>query len=232
VIQHNQQPSIMAVVPVKNLIDAKQRLSPVLSPSQRRDLYRQMLLDVLTALTEVSALAGIMLVTRDHEVREFAGPFADEILEEPGNDGHSMAVTRAARALVEAGVDGMLQIPGDVPLITPADVNALLQAHDEAPAVTITPSRDYRGSNAILVSPPDCLPFAFGSDSFYPHLRVARVQGIEPVVVERPGLALDIDEPEDLQRFAATPSTTRAYTWLVETGVRDELQVSTVAGSQ
>jgi len=232
VIHYNRSPSIVAVVPVKNLADAKQRLSPFLSPSRRRGLYREMLLDVLTTLKAVSALAGVMLVTRDHEVREFASPFADAFLEEPGNDGHSTAVTRAACALVEAGVDAMLQVPGDVPLMTPADVNALLQAHGEAPAVTITPSQDYRGSNALLVSPPDCLPFAFGSDSFYPHLRVARERGIEPVIVERPGLALDIDEPDDLHRFAATPSTTRAYAWLRETGVLDELQTSTVAGPQ
>ena len=218
-MQDPQSSSVVAVVPVKDLDDAKQRLSPILSPDQRRDLYQAMLQDVLTTLSKVESLAGIMLVTRDAEVRRLVKPFAVQILSETSNDGHSMAVTRAAGALVDAGVGGLLQVPGDVPLVTVADIEALLQAHAISPSVTITPSRDRRGSNAVLTSPPDVLPFAFGSDSFYPHLRRARELGIEPTIVERPNLALDIDEPDDLRKFAATPSTTRAYAWLSQAGL-------------
>ena len=87
----------------------------------------------------------------------------------------------------------------------------MIAAHATAPAVTIAPSRDHRGSNAVLCSPPDVFPFGFGEDSFYPHLAAARAIGIEPAVVERAGIGLDIDTPGDLEVFLASPSSTRAY---------------------
>ena len=40
----------MILVPVKNLADAKQRLSPVLGPEARRDLAQAMCADVLQLL--------------------------------------------------------------------------------------------------------------------------------------------------------------------------------------
>ena len=63
----------------------------------------------------------------------------------------------------------------------------------------------------MLCSPPDVFPFRFGDDSFHPHLAAARAIGIEPGVVERAGIGLDIDTPDDLQAFVASPSDTRAY---------------------
>ena len=97
-------------------------------------------------------------------------------------------------------------------------------------SVTITPSRDFQGSNAVLCSPPDALEFRFGDDSFYPHLETARRSGIEPTVVERPRIALDVDTPVDLATFAATPSDTRAWRFLDRAGIVARLAVSPVGG--
>jgi 2-phospho-L-lactate guanylyltransferase len=117
----------------------------------------------------------------------------------------------------------MMQVPADIPLITPEDVGALLQAHSDAPAVTLAPSRDERGSNAVVYSPADLLPLRFGDDSFLPHLRRARALGIEPCVLKRPGLALDVDTPDDLAAFVATPSDTRAYAYSARSGIAERL---------
>jgi 2-phospho-L-lactate guanylyltransferase (CobY/MobA/RfbA family) len=43
--------------------------------------------------------------------------------------------------------------------------------------------------------------FRFGSGSFVAHQGAARAAGIEPVVVDRPGLAFDLDTPADLARW-------------------------------
>jgi 2-phospho-L-lactate guanylyltransferase len=112
-----------------------------------------------------------------------------------------------------------VQLPADIPLVTPEDIAALLHVHREAPAVTLAPSRDERGSNAVACSPPDLLPLRFGDDSFFPHLQRARALGVEPQIVRRPGLALDVDTPEDLAAFVATPSATRAYAYLAGNGI-------------
>ena len=58
------------------------------------------------------------------------------------------------------------------------------------------------------------MPFRFGDNSFYPHLERARSLGIEPSVVERPGLALDVDHPRDLEALLAVERDTRAHAFL------------------
>ena len=205
---------VRAVVPVKDLGGAKQRLAEVLDQPTRTALFRAMLEDVLEALSGVAPITGIVLVTRDPEAVALARRYGAECLIEPENRGHTAAVEFAARTLAGRGADALLQIPGDVPRVTAAEIEAVIAAHAPAPAVTIAPSRDYLGSNAVLCSPPDVFPFRFGDDSFYPHLAAARAIGVEPAIVERPGLGLDVDTPCDLETFLASPSDTRAYRFL------------------
>src|SRR5262249_51407485 len=106
-------------------------------------------------------------------------------------------------ALRARGIGTMLTIPGDVPGVTSAEIERLLAEHGAAPAFTIAPAHDGRGSNAILASPPELVPLAFGNDSFLPHLEAARRVGVEPKVIRLEGIGLDIDNPEDLAAFAA-----------------------------
>ena len=202
---------VHAVVPVKDLGNAKQRLAGILGQPERTALFRAMLEDVLEALAGAASLAGIVLVTRDAEAMALARRYDAECLIEPENRGHTAAVEFAARALAARGAAALLQVPGDIPRVTSGEIEAVIAAHAPAPAVTIAPSRDHRGSNAVLCSPPDVFPFRFGDDSFHPHLAAARAIGIEPTVVERPGIGLDIDTPGDLEAFLASPSDTRTY---------------------
>jgi 2-phospho-L-lactate guanylyltransferase len=210
-------------MPVKDLHDAKQRLAGVLDPAERQALYRAMLEDVLSALAAAEGLAGILMVTRDPEAQSLAARYGARVLVEESNRGHTAASSLGAWTLAQEGAAGMLQLPADIPLVTPDDLAALLQAHGPAPAVTLAPSRDRQGSNAVACSPPDLLPLRFGDDSFDPHLQRARALGLEPRLVERPGLALDVDTPDDLRAFLATPSATRAYAYLTEHGIAARL---------
>ena len=216
--------SLWAVVPVKDLRHAKQRLAAVLSATERQALFRAMLEDVFFALAASEGLAGILLVTSDPEARALGPRYGAEVQVEDANRGHTAASSLGARVLAQRGVAGMVQIPADVPLLAPEDIMALLEAHGGAPAVTLAPSRDERGSNAVVCSPPDVLPLRFGDDSFVPHLRRAQALGIEPRIVRRPGLALDIDTPDDLAAFLAAPSQTRAYGYLAENGIAARLE--------
>src|SRR5260370_32592644 len=113
----------------------------------------------------------------------------------------------------------MLPLPGDIPLVPPAETTRLVAAHRPAPAFTIAPSRDELGSNAVVCSPPNAVPLRFGEDSFFPHLQAAEGCGIRPTVLRLPGIALDVDTPEDLPAFAALPSPTRAPAFLAQNGM-------------
>jgi 2-phospho-L-lactate guanylyltransferase len=149
-------------------------------------------------------------VTVDPAARRLAMHYGARILQAGARDGHTGAVRTAARLLAEEGRAGMLALPGDIPLVTSAEIEQLLAAHAAAPAFTIAPSRDEHGSNAILCSPPDAVPLRFGEDSFFPHLRAAEACGIHPTVLRLPGIALDVDTPEDLAAFALSSAPTRA----------------------
>jgi len=210
---------IWAVLPVKDIEGAKGRLSPVLSPTERQSLFRAMLEDVLEVLSAVRRLSGVLLVTKDQHVCNLGQRFAARTLTESENQGQTAAVTLAAKTLVAEGVHGMITIPADVPLATSAEINALLQAHASAPAITIAPAHNELGSNAVVCSPPDILPLCFGDNSFLPHLKRARQLGIEPRIVSQPGLSLDIDTPEDLVSFVQRPSLTRAFAYLRDSGI-------------
>jgi 2-phospho-L-lactate/phosphoenolpyruvate guanylyltransferase len=207
---------LWAVVPVKERDRAKERLAPLLPPEMRQALALAMLEDVLTALASASGLAGLLVVTVDPAARRVALPYGARLVEAGARDGHTGAVAAAARLLAAEGRGGMLTLPGDIPLVTADEITRLVAAHRPARSFTIVPSHDEGGSNAILLSPPDAVPLRFGVDSFFPHLRAAEAQGIRPTVLRLPGIALDIDNPEDLTAFALQPSPTRTRAFLAE----------------
>ncbi len=216
---------VWAVVPVKELEGAKQRLSSALSPDERRLLATTMLEDVLEGVTAVGKLAGVLVVTVDPVATSLASRYGARIITEGALEGHTGAVTAAARLLVREGRAGMMTMPGDIPRLSPAEIAATLAAHRAAPSFTIVPAHDDLGSNTIICSPPDAVPLRFGEDSFYPHLDAARARGIEPLIVRQPGIGMDIDNPVDLVTFLkmSPPVRTRTLTFLEQSGVAGRL---------
>jgi 2-phospho-L-lactate guanylyltransferase len=212
---------VWAVVPVKEFTGAKQRLSPALSPEERRALATIMLEDVLDAVSAVRELAGLIVVTADPTAASLAVRHGARVVNEGAREGHTGAVAAAQRLLVREGRAGMMTMPGDIPLLTSAEVAATLAAHRATPAFTIVPAHDDLGSNTIVCSPPDAVPLRFGEDSFYPHLDAARKQGIEPLVVRHPGIGMDIDNPVDLIAFLkkSPRASTRTLAFLEQSGV-------------
>jgi 2-phospho-L-lactate/phosphoenolpyruvate guanylyltransferase len=207
---------LWAVVPVKERVSAKERLAPMLRPEVRQALALAMLQDVLAALTATRGIAGLLVVTVDPEASRLAASYGGRVTELGARDGHTGAVVAAAKLLGAKGCTGILTLPGDIPLVTPAEIERVLEAHLPAPSFTLVPSHDERGSNAIACSPPDAVPLRFGEDSFFPHLQAAKARGIRPNVLHLPGIALDIDNPEDVLSFLRTQSPTRAWAVLSE----------------
>jgi 2-phospho-L-lactate/phosphoenolpyruvate guanylyltransferase len=206
----------VAVVPVKDLARAKQRLSARIGTSERRALVLLMLEDVLSTLRRVEGLSRVMVVTREREVAKRAERFGAEVLQEPANDGYTSAVERAAAELTRRGEPAMLTIPGDVPGASPDEVARLLSASPAPPSIVLAPSRDERGTNAALVSPPNAFDLRFGEPSFAAHVARAEAAGLAIEVLRLPGLGLDLDSPDDLDVFLRTPTSTATYYFLQE----------------
>ena len=222
---------IWAVIPVKETAAAKERLADAVPLRLRPGLALAMLEDVLAAAAQARGLAGIVVVTLDPDAQSLAQRFGARLLTDAARGGHTAAVAAAARTLAAEGRSGMLQMPGDIPLVSAHEISHLLAAARPAPSFTIVPSHDDLGSNAVMVCPPNAVPLTFGDDSFHPHLRAARARGIEPVIVRQPGIGLDIDRPQDIRAFAQLRSRTRAQEFLDRHGLapRDRARNGAVA---
>jgi 2-phospho-L-lactate guanylyltransferase len=231
-----RKPDIWAVIPVKETAAAKERLGDAVPRHLRGGLALAMLEDVLAAVAKTlhlssTGLAGIAVVTLDPDARALAEGYGARILTADARGGHTAAVAAAARALAAEGRGGMLQMPGDIPLVRADEISLLLALRRASPSFTITPSHDDFGSNAVLVCPPTAVPLTFGDDSFFPHLRTAQACGIKPLIVRQHGISLDIDRPEDIWAFAQLRSRTHAQAYLERHGLaqRDHQQSGAVA---
>ena len=212
---------IWAVVPIKELDGAKQRLAPLLSPAQRRALIEVMLGEVLEAVAGARTLAGILVVTLDPQATAFATRLGARIVTDGAREGHTGSVVAGRSLLVREKRGGMITVPADIPATTSAEIDTVIAAHLAAPSFTISPAHDDLGSNAVLCSPPDSVPLRFGDNSYFPHLDAARRSGIEPTILRQPGIAMDIDHPVDLATFLRLPQSagTRTRAWLESEGV-------------
>jgi 2-phospho-L-lactate/phosphoenolpyruvate guanylyltransferase len=194
---------VWAAVPVKAFTGAKSRTSSVLTAEQREVLAAAMLEDVLSALTGATLLAGILVNTVDPVAADLAARYGARVVTEGALDGHTGAVNGMARVLAAEGKGALLTVPGDIPRVTSAEVDAVVASCLPAPSFTIVPAHDELGSNAVLCAPPFSVPLRFGDDSYFPHLSAARAKEIEPTIVRLPGIGLDIDHPADLRAFVA-----------------------------
>ena len=214
---------VFTAVPVKDLVNAKQRLIPALEPAERHDLAAAMLEDVLDALDAAGGVA-VHIVTRDPEVLALAQRRGVACLTESANRGHTEAVAFAQADAARRGAQAFLTIPGDVPCTTAEEVRALLAT--AGPGATFLPSRSGFGTNAALLSPVDVMPLKFGEPSFTNHLDAARARGLAPRVLALAGIGLDVDAPEDLRLLLSHGASTRAGRLCLARGLATRLTLS------
>jgi 2-phospho-L-lactate/phosphoenolpyruvate guanylyltransferase len=191
--------SVFAVVPVKDLWGTKSRLKPILDPGARAGLTVYMMGRVVSALKR-AGIANVCVVSPDRIVLEEARERgATPLLQE--SRGLNPALEEGRGWAIGRGAPVLLVLPADLPLLDAEDVRAVLGCAGEAPSVTIAPDGAHAGTNALMIQPPDALPFAFGPGSYERHLRAARERGLDVRVCERPHLSFDLDAAEDLARL-------------------------------
>lgn len=205
---------VWAIVPVKQLSRAKQRLAPVLSAEQRIALARAMLQDVLTSLSSTPELAGILVVTGDVTAARLATQSGARVVDDVMEAGINAAVQHAMRA-PELASSGVLIVPADIPFVTPADLRMVLAALDDAPVV-LAPALSDGGTNALAMRACGLIAPSFGHDSFTQHQALARRAGLACSVIRVEGLGHDIDGPDDLMLPAAALATSQTAQLLAE----------------
>ena len=194
---------VVAIIPVKALTEAKSRLEPFLTDTQRSRLVRAMLRRVIGASREAGA--EVWVLGADESTRGLASEEGIEWRREGEKD-----INESLRLVFEETWDAgksPLFLPGDLPFLQPEDLAGLTSAAVPKPPVraeiVLSPARNGGGTNAVLI--PHRLPFRFrlGPDSFERHMEEARRLGLEPLVHNSNGLARDLDTWEDLQEYEA-----------------------------
>jgi 2-phospho-L-lactate guanylyltransferase len=198
----------MILVPIKNLADAKQRLSPILSPEERFALAQAMCEDVLEALANWQSRPAVAVVTTDSLARDLAARFHFEVITDD-NCGETSAIEMATAVCRERGAESTLVVPADIPMIDSSELQKIADSAPKSGAVLV-PDAAGRGTNAAWRSPGDLFPLRFGNDSFQPHLAAAKATGLTCVVLKLPGIARDVDRPEDLHELAAASGNRRS----------------------
>ena len=210
------------MVPVKRFARAKTRLAEAVGPQGRAALMRAMLEDALRALDVAQSIERVIVVSGEGRAERVAMESAKrvttpiEVLREPDERGHSEAAVLGIVRALALGAECSALLPGDCPLLDPAELDAALERM--APGrVAVIPDRHGSGTNGLLLAPADAIGPAFGEGSRERHLDRARRAGYDAVVEELESLALDLDTPADLEELRArlgtggsAPATARA----------------------
>jgi len=197
------------LVPVKNTATAKQRLASMLDQESRSQLAQAMLHDVLAAVHSWINRPAVGIVTSDPYATRLADEYKFEVIADPDNPGETGAIEMATRICVERCEESTLVIPADIPLIQAWELEEIFKQAPDCGTV-LAPAGDGRGTNAVLRRPANLFPLRFGNDSFKPHHAAAQATGKPCIVLHLPGIAVDVDNPSDLQQLISLPGETRA----------------------
>lgn len=185
---------VMAVRPVDQ---GKSRLSPVLNADERKALNIRMFQHVFATVRKVVPAGNVVVISRSEALLDEARAGGAIGQLESGSELNA-ALTEASHIAVERGATSLLTLSSDLPFIDTDDVRALLEAEGD---VVIATDRPRIGTNALLIRRPFAMPYRYGGESLAAHKAAAAKAGLTITVVERPGLARDIDTPDDLNEL-------------------------------
>jgi 2-phospho-L-lactate guanylyltransferase len=198
----------IAIIPVKRFGAAKQRLLEAFDRQRRVDLVAAMLTDVLAAACGAGLIERVIVVTGERRAERIALAQAQratvtlEVLRDPKDSGHSEAATLGIVRAKALGADCAALLPGDCPLLDPAELDAAI-ARQRPGRVAVIPDRHGTGTNALLLSPPDAIGPAFGPGSCARHADRGRRAGHLVEIERLDSLGLDLDTPADLAALRA-----------------------------
>ena len=190
-----------ALLPLKDLVEAKSRLSGLLNPAQRRALTQAMVEDVLSVLAEHPNISTVTLVSDDPSANMLAAKYGIRHWLESslGCSGLNPVIAQSCERLFQESDQPVIVLHGDLPCLQGADISAVLQGLAQCDGLVLACDRHERGTNLLAFGPQNRIEFAFGVDSCMRHSAAAKKRGIPVQLLHRQGIALDIDEPQDLQ---------------------------------
>jgi 2-phospho-L-lactate guanylyltransferase len=188
------------VVLVKDFGSAKQRLGPALDPRRRRALARR---NAQRAIRAAAASEHRLVVAGSEEAGEVARKLGADFIVEPRPEGQNTAARRGIAYALEHGAEAVLLLSSDLPFVQRRAIRELLNAAEaeDGEVVVAVPAIGRGGTNALYLRPPGVIQLHFGGDSLTLFRHDAERRGVRFLIHESAEMALDLDEPEDLERM-------------------------------
>ena len=190
--------SLWAIIPVKNLSAAKQRLAPVLG-GDREEFARTLACRTIATVRNSGGFAGIIVVSPDPRIALDATKLGAMVLDD-GGASLNAAYKLGQEAAFLQGAECCVLIPADLVLLTCGELNRLVGeyldlgvrvGHDP---VGIVRCKDGTGTNMVFFGRHHTFVPAFGPDSFTAHMRSAAQPAYE---LKSDEAAFDIDTADD-----------------------------------
>ena len=221
---------LWALLPLKDFVNAKQRLAGVLAPHERRRLFQAMVDDVLTVLAQHPDIDNTVIVSDDPSAELLAEHYGVSYWPESAVQGSDLnsVVSNTAALFETQGVDSLLVVHGDLPLLCGKELSHLIAAHQalDKPAISIAPDRHQQGTNCLLSSPPQVITFHYGEGSLIKHCAHAKQAGAVVSVEQLAGIGCDIDLPDDIMallRKSSPEVKKRSLDYLYNSGIAQRL---------
>jgi len=195
---------VHAIVPLNVLRKSKARLSSMLKPVEREQLTVAMLKDVLSVLRRSRQVGSVTVVSADKNARSISRRFGANFLWEGKRRGLNKGLKLAISNSERRGASSVLVIHSDLPLLKPREIDEFLE-QSQGYSVSLTPSKDGTGTNALLMRPPRVIRPVFGRDSFRKHLSLAMKRNARSRVLRFRGISFDVDKPRDLVNLMRRP---------------------------
>lgn len=190
---------LVALIPAKPLIAAKSRLAGALSDEERAAASLRMLCHVVSEALRAPEIDAVGVISSDQQVLNAIVELGAESLVEHGAGlNHALYLGRRW-AIEQQRADALLVVLSDLPLVRAEDLSAVAALAAQA-NVAIAPSKD-GGTNALLLRPPDAIPFRFGTESADQHRREAGTRGLQVAQLDRETLAFDVDTLPDYEAW-------------------------------
>lgn len=203
-----------AIIPVSRFSQAKTRLSPTLTPLERENLLKAMLIDVINTIK--TSVDEVVVISSDKDVLNFVDDLNVICLKEEGETDLNGALMQAV-CWCSQKADQVLIVPSDVPLIRQSQAQEMVELTIKWPVI-IAPAKG-GGTNALLI-PTQGFQTKFGDCSFFKHLEEAEKTGLHRYIYDSFYLSLDVNTSEDLGEIMLHGYETETRKFLISIGLQ------------
>ena len=192
----------MALIPVRGLHGGKSRLAPALRPDERSAIIAAMARRVVSTVLDSGIVDSVMIVTREPDLAGSLGindPRLSLGLQLADAMGLNAAIDIGRAVAVERAVTRLVVLSADLPTLMTSDLQVL---DTEWTDVVLAPDRAGTGTNALMLRGDRAIRSfgaRFGIGSCALHVAEAERHGLTWSDIAIPGIAYDLDSPEDWQ---------------------------------